>query len=112
MADLHYPSGNPSVPDSRHDELMHAIHQLELEINHTSHELTELREYANHFGDWMRKDSQKSQWYYDNKSELQALVESAKWVKTLRRAVAWTIGAAAGTIVAAQQLEIWIREHL
>lgn len=103
---------NPSVPASRHDELMRAVHKLEMELAHLTHEMGELREDASHFGDWMRRDTEKSQWYYDNREELRQLVESARWVKTFRRAVAWLIGAVAGAIMVTQQIEIWVREHM
>lgn len=103
---------NPSVPASRHDELMRTIHKLEMDVAHAAHQLDELREDANHFGDWMRRDAEKSQWYYDNREELRQLVESAKWVKTFRRVIAWLIGAVAGAIMVAQQIEIWVREHM
>lgn len=103
---------NPSVPASRHDELMRAVHKLEMELAQLTHTMGELREDANHFGDWMRRDAEKSQWYYDNREELRQLVESAKWVKTFRRAIAWLIGAVAGAIMVAQQIEIWVREHI
>lgn len=103
---------NPSVPASRHDELMLAVHKLEMELAHLTHTMGELREDTNHFGDWMRRDSEKSQWYYDNREVLRQIVESAKWVKTFRRAVAWLIGAVAGAVMVAQQVEIWVREHI
>lgn len=103
---------NPSVPASRHDELMRAVHKLEMELAHLTHTMGELREDANHFGDWMRRDSEKSQWYYDNREELRQLVESSKWIKTFRRAIAWLIGAVAGAIMVMQQIEIWVREHI
>ena len=114
MADLihaHH-EDNPSIPASRHDELMRAIHKLEMDVAHATHQIGELREDANHFGDWMRQDVQRSQWYYDNREELRQLVESAKWVKTFWRAVAWLIGAVAGAVMVAQQVEIWVREHI
>ena len=113
MADLIHPAReNPSVPASRHDELMAALHKLEMELAHALHEIDDLKEEASTFYDWMRRDSEKSQWYYDNRDELRGLVESSKWVKTLRRAVSWLIGAVAGTIMVAQQIEVWVREHL
>lgn len=103
---------NPSVPASRHDELMLAVHKLEMELAHLTHTMGELREDANHFDGWMRRDSEKSQWYYDNREELRQLVESSKWIKTFRRAIAWLIGAVAGAIMVMQQIEIWVREHI
>ena len=113
MADLIHPAReNPSVPASRHDELMAALYKLEMELAHALHEIDDLKEEASTFCEWMRRDSEKSQWYYDNRDELRGLVESSKWVKTLRRAVAWLIGAVAGTIMVAQQIEVWVREHL
>ena len=114
MSDLihPHPPDNQSVPASRHDELMRAIHKLEMDVAHATHQIDELREDANHFGDWMRQDTENSRWYYNNRDELRQLVESAKWVKTFRRAVAWLIGAVAGAIMVAQQIEIWVREHI
>ena len=113
MADLIHPAReNQRVPASRHDELMAALHKLEMELDHALREIDDLKEEAITFCDWMRRDSEKSQWYYDNRDELRGLVESSKWVKTLRRAVAWLIGAVAGTIMVAQQIEVWVREHL
>ena len=113
MADLIHPAReNPSVQASRHDELMAALHKLEMELAHALHEIDDLKEEASTSRDWMRRDSEKSQWYYDNRDELRGLVESSKWVKTLRRAVAWLIGAVAGTVMVAQQIEVWVREHL
>lgn len=113
MADLIHPAReNQSVQASRHDELMAALHKLEMELAHALHEIDDLKKEASTFCDWMRRDSEKSQWYYDNRDELRGLVESSKWVKTLRRAVAWLIGAVAGTIMVAQQIEVWVREHL
>ena len=113
MADLIHPAReNPSVPASCHDELMAALHKLEMELAHALHEIDDLKEEAGAFCDWMRRDSEKSQWFYANRDELSGLVESSKWVKTLRRVVAWLIGAVAGTIIAAQQIEAWVREHL
>jgi len=113
MADLIHPAReNQSVQASRHDELMAALHKLEMELAHALREIDDLKEEAITFCDWMRRDSEKSQWYYDNRDELRGLVESSKWVKTLRRAVAWLIGAVAGTIMVAQQIEVWVREHL
>lgn len=103
---------NPSLPDNRHDEVMRELHKLELELAHAVREIDDLKEEATTFCDWMRRDSEKSQWYYDNRDELRGLVESSKWVKTLRRAVAWLIGAVAGTAMVAQQVEVWFREHL
>ena len=72
---------------------------------------TRMREEADRFCTWMQNDSEKSEWYYDNRSELVQLVESSRWVRATRKAVAWLIGAAAGALMAAQQLEIWLREH-
>lgn len=103
---------NPSVPATRHDEIMRELHKLELELQHALREIADVRKEADAFCDWMQRDAQKSQWYYDSREEIKALVESAKWVKTLRRAVAWVIGAVAGTIMVAQQIEIWVREHM
>jgi hypothetical protein len=101
-----------SIAANRHDELMHHLHTLEMELAHARHEIADLKEEADQFCQWMKSDTEKSQWYYDNRMELVALVEGAKWIKTLRRAVAWAIGAAAGIVMAAQQLEIWWREHV
>ena len=113
MADLIHPAReNTSVPAGRHDELMAALHKLEMELAHALHEIDDLKEEVSTFCEWMRRDSEKSQWYYDNRDELRGLVESSKWVKTLRRAVAWLIGAVAGTVMVAQQIEVWVREHL
>ena len=112
MADLIHAHDNPSVSAGRHDELMAALHKLEMELAHALHEIDDLKEETSTFCDWMRRDSEKSQWYYDNREELRGLVESSKWVKTLRRAVAWLIGAVAGTVMVAQQIEVWVREHL
>ena len=103
---------NPSLPANRHDEIMRELHKLELELQHALREIADVKEEADTFCDWMQRDTQRSQWYYDNREEIQQLVESAKWVKTLRRAVAWVIGAVAGTLMVAQQLENWYREHL
>lgn len=86
--------------------------ELELELQHALREIADVKEEADVFCDWMRRDSEKSQWYYDNREEIKTLVESTKWVKTLRRAVAWVIGAVAGTIMVVQQVELWVREHM
>lgn len=112
MPDLIQAHENPSVAADRHDELMRALHKLEMDLIHASKEIEDLKEEAGTFCEWMRKDSQNSQWYYENREELKQLVDSAKWVKTLRRAVAWLIGAVAGTIMVVQQVEIWLREHM
>jgi hypothetical protein len=109
MDDAHH---NQSIEANRHSELLHAIHTLEMELANARHEIADLKEEADQFCRWMKSDTEKSQWYYDNRMELVALVEGAKWIKTLRRAVAWIIGAAAGVVMAAQQLEIWWREHV
>jgi hypothetical protein len=101
-----------SVSAHRHDELMQHLHNLEMELATARHEIRDLKEEAEEFCTWMREDSEKSAWYYANREELVALVESAKWIKTFRRAVAWLIGAAAGVVMAAQQLEVWWREHV
>lgn len=103
---------NPSLPANRHDEIMRELHKLELELQHALREIADVKEEAGIFCDWMRRDSEKSQWYYDNRDEIKTLVESAKWVKTLRRAVAWLIGAVAGTVMVVQQVELWVREHM
>ncbi len=113
MADLIHPAReNPSVPASRHDELMAALHKLEMELAHALHEIDDLKKEASTFCDWMRRDSEKSQWYYDNRDELRGLVESSKLVKTLRRAVAWLIGAVMGIVMVAQQIKVWVMEQL
>ena len=103
---------NPSLPANRHDEVMRAMHKLELELAHAMREISDIKDEADNFCEWMRKDAEKSQWYYDNRDELKQIVDSAKWVKTLRRAVAWLVGAVAGTIMVVQQIEIWVREHM
>lgn len=110
MDNLH--TSNHSVSAVRHDEVMHELRQLDVDLAHIRHEIADLKEETDRFCAWMQEDSLKSAWYYDNREELRGLVESAKWVKTLRRAVAWVIGAAAGVIMAAQQMEIWWREHV
>lgn len=111
MAELAH-HDNPSLPANRHDEIMCELHKLELELQHALREIADVKEEADAFCDWMRRDSEKSQWYYDNREEIKTLVESAKWVKTLRRAVAWLIGAVAGTVMVVQQVELWVREHM
>lgn len=103
---------NPSVPAGRHEEVMHELHKLDVDLAHIRHEISDLKEEADRFCAWMQEDTIKSAWYYQNREELQGLVEGAKWVKTLRRAVAWVIGAVAGVVMAAQQMEIWWREHV
>jgi hypothetical protein len=113
MDDLahHHPDAR-SVAANRHEELMHHIHSLELDLANARHEIRDLKEEADEFCRWMKLDSEKSAWFYLNQPELQSLVEGTRWIKTFRRAVAWVIGAAAGVVMAAQQLEIWWREHV
>lgn len=111
MAELAH-HDNPSLPANRHDEIMRELHKLEMYLVHASKEIEDLKEEAGTFCDWMRRDSEKSQWYYDNREEIKTLVESAKWVRTLLRAVAWLIGAVAGTVMVVQQVELWLREHM
>lgn len=110
MSEPHH--DNPSVAAGRHDEVMRELHKMDMELAHAMREINDMREKADTFCDWMQQDAKKSQWYYENIEEIRQLVESARWVKTFRRAVAWVIGAVAGTAMAVQQLEIWVRDHI
>lgn len=100
-----------SVLANRHHEVLEMLHRMDMRLAQIDREIEGLREEADRFCTWMQNDSEKSAWYYDNRSELVQLVESSRWVRATRKAVAWLIGAAAGALMAAQQLEIWLREH-
>ena len=107
----HNVSPPPSVLANLHDELLSHLHRVEMDLANMNKEIITLRAEADTLIAWMRSDTEKSQWYYENRGELKAVVESSRWVKMTRRALAWLFGAIAGVVMAIQQIEIWVREH-
>ena len=107
----HNVSPPPSVLANQHDELLSYLHRVEMDLANMNREIITLRAEADTLIAWMRSDTEKSQWYYENRDELKAVAESSRWVKMTRRALAWLFGAIAGVMMAIQQIEIWVREH-
>ena len=106
-----------------HADAMAHLRQLELQLAslsrelgdtrvHNEHEIADIKEEIENFCAWMRNDSMKSAWFYQAEEDLRQLVESTRWVKTTKRLVVWTVGAAVGIIMAWNAVEIWVREHL
>lgn len=87
------------------------IHELDLELKHVLREIEDIKEEAGTFCKWMREDSAKSAWYYSVQHDLEELIEAEKWIKSTKKVIAWLVGAAAGTLMIYQQVELWIKSH-
>ena len=111
--------------ERQHDHLvaMQQLRQLELQLAslsrelgdsrvHNAHEIKDLKEEVANFCAWMQEDGRKSAWFYSAEADLRQLVESTRWVRTTKRIVVWTVGAAVGTIMAWNAVGVWIRENL
>lgn len=106
-----------------HADVMEYLHrlagqhgELSRELGDTKarleHEIEDLKDEVEQFCQWMQADTKRSAWFYHAQPEIKQLVDSALWVKTTRKIVAWIMGAVLGTILAISTIEVFIREHL
>lgn len=94
---------------SQHGELSR---ELAASKAHLEHEIEDLKDEVEQFCQWMQADTKRSAWFYQSQPQLQQIVDSALWVKTTRKIIAWIMGAVLGTILAISTIEVFIREHM
>lgn len=86
--------------------------ELSASKSHLEHEIEDLKDEVENFCKWMQAETKRSAWFYQAQPQIKQLVDSAIWVKTTRKFLAWIVGAILGTIMAISTVEIFVRDHL
>lgn len=92
--------------------LVHDMHAFDKRLSEIERCMDGIRERVQVSEEWMRRDDERSRWFYEYQKDIKDLVESRRWVDYTRRVIAWAVGAIIGGLMLMGQAWPLIKDHL